>query len=205
MPNIKKKLMIISGVMLIALPAAPALAEGTGDSTSNRTTSSAITEKANQKKAELQAQHDKQQAERQQKLQESKQKKCQEKQADINNRLKKIAERGQKQLELFSNIATKTETFYTTKNLSVSNYDTLVSAINDKKAAAQATVDKITSDSTTFTCDDTTTAKSQLAGFKTDLKAEISALKEYRTSVKNLIVAVKSAAGQSQEQTNANG
>jgi hypothetical protein len=159
MPNIKKKLMIISGVMLIALPAAPALAEGTGDSGSSQSATSSVTERAKQKKAELQAEHDKQQAERQQKLQETKQKKCLEKQADINNRLKKIAERGQKQLNLFSNIATKTETFYTNKNLNVSNYDTLVSAINDKKAAAQATVDKITSDSTTFTCDDTTTAK----------------------------------------------
>ncbi len=125
------------------------------------------------------------------KLPEVKLKVCQIREKSIDNIMSRIAERGQKQLDLFTTIATRVETFYTTKGKTLSNYDALVADVNAKKAAAQAAVDQVKSDKANFKCDGTD-PKGAADSFKNDLKLEISALKDYRTSIKNLIVGVKS-------------
>ena len=129
-----------------------------------------------------------------QKLSDAKLKACQNRQKAITNIMTRMADRGQKQLDLFSTIATRTETFYTTKGKTLSNYDALVADVTAKKAAAQTEVDALKANSVSFKCDGTD-PKGMADSFKTQLKAEILALKEYRTSVKNLIVGVKSVQG----------
>ena len=129
------------------------------------------------------------------KLSEIKLKVCKKRETSVNNILTRISDRGQKQLDLFSSIATKTEAFYASKGKAISNYDALVADVNAKKAAAQTEVDSIKSNSVTFKCDGTD-PKGAVSGFKTVLKAEISALKDFKTAVKNLIVGVKSAQGE---------
>lgn len=119
---------------------------------------------------------------------------CQNRQKAITNIMTRIADRGEKQLTLFGTIATRVETFYTDKGKTLSNYDTLVADVNTKQAAAQTTVDTIKSDSTGFSCD-SSNPKGFVDSFKASLKSEISALQDYRTSVKNLIVGVKSVQG----------
>ena len=116
---------------------------------------------------------------------------CKKRETAINNTLGRIADRGQKHLDLFTTIAERTEKFYVSKGKTLSNYDALVTAVNAKKATAQAAVDTIKADSVTFKCDGTD-PKGAAESFKAALKSEISALKEYRTAVKNLIVGVKS-------------
>lgn len=116
---------------------------------------------------------------------------CENRQNGIKNTMSRIADRGQKQLNLFSTIATKTETFYANKGKTLSTYDSLVAAVNDKKAVAQTTVDTVKADSANFNCDNTD-PQGSIATFKTALKSEIQALKDYKTAVKNLIVGVKS-------------
>lgn len=135
------------------------------------------------------------------KLADTKLRACQNREKAINNIMARIADRGQKQLNLFTTIATRTETFYTNKGKVLSNYDVLVADVNAKKTAAQTTVDAIKSDSVSFKCDGTD-PKGVAAGFKTDLKAEITALKNYKTSVKNLIVGVKSVQGTTSSSAN---
>lgn len=110
--------------------------------------------------------------------------------------MSRIADRGQKQLDLFTTIATKVENVYTSSGKTVSNYNTLVADINAKHTAAQTTVTTIKTDSTKFSCT-ATNPQGIVTSFKTDLKAEISALQAYRTSVRNLTVAVKTAVGTS--------
>lgn len=119
---------------------------------------------------------------------------CQNHEKSINNRMSHIATRGQKQLDLFTTIAERTENFYTKKGKTLDNYDQLVADVNAKKAAAQAAVDTVKSSSVSFKCDGTD-PKGAVSTFKDNLKLEISALKAYRTSVKNLIVGVKSVQG----------
>lgn len=118
-------------------------------------------------------------------------KSCQNRQHAIDNIMARISDRGQKQLTLFSTIATRVENFYTTKGNTLGNYDTLVANVNAQQTAAQNAVDIIKVDSTGFSCD-SSSPKAFVNSFKDSLKSEISALQTYRTSVKNLIVGVKS-------------
>lgn len=129
-------------------------------------------------------------------LSETKLKVCKKRETKINSIMERIASRGERQIEVFNNIATKTQDFYTNKHLSLSNYDALVADVNAKKEAAQTAVDTVKSSSVTFKCDGTD-PKGAAQVFQGKLKDEIAALKTYKTSVKNLIVGVKSVAGDS--------
>ena len=135
------------------------------------------------------------------KLADAKLKACQNREKAINNILARIASRGQKQLDLFSTIATRVETFYTDKGKVLSNYDALVADVNAKAAAAQTAVDAVKAASVTFKCDGTD-PKGTAQSFKDSLKAEIAALKDYKSAVKNLIVGVKSVQGTSSSAEN---
>jgi hypothetical protein len=138
------------------------------------------------------------------KLADAKLKACQNRETAINNIMGRIADRGQKQLDLFSTIATRVETFYTDKGKTLGNYDALVADVTAKKAAAQTEVDAVKASSVTFKCDGTD-PKGAAASFKDGLKAEIDALKAYKTSVKNLIVGVKSVQGSTTSTDNSQG
>lgn len=124
-------------------------------------------------------------------LADAKLKVCQNREKVVTNIMARIADRGQKQLDLFTTIATRTETFYTTKGKTLSNYDALVADVNAQHTSAQTAVDTIKATSVTFKCDGTD-PKGMVSSFKDSLKLEISALQDYRTAVKNLIVGVKS-------------
>lgn len=125
------------------------------------------------------------------KLSDIKLKVCQKHEKNITNIMSRIADRGQKQIDLFTLIADRTKDFYVKKGNTVASYDSLVADVAAKKAAAEAAVQSVTSTITTFKCDGTD-PKGIATGFKESLKAEIAVLKAYKTSVKNLIVAVKS-------------
>lgn len=116
---------------------------------------------------------------------------CQTHEKEITNITTRFSDRGTKQLDVFNKIADRTEAFYTSKGKTLSNYDTLVADVTSKKASAQAAVNTVTSSSTTFKCDGTD-PKGMATSFKDSLKVEITALKDYKTAIKNLIVGVKS-------------
>lgn len=127
-------------------------------------------------------------------LADAKLKICQNREKAINNIMARFANRGSQQLNTFSEIAQRTETFYATKGKTLSNYDALVADVNAKKTVAQTAVDAVRSNSVSFKCDGTD-PKGAAANFKNSLKSEITALKAYKTAVKNLIVGVKSVQG----------
>ena len=122
-------------------------------------------------------------------------KSCQNRQHAIDNILRRIVSRGQNQLELFTTIANRVEAFKTNKNLTVANYDQMLTTL-------LADHTKATNDLSTMKTTDTLDCNSPdpkglVTAFKADLQQEISDLKTYRTDVKNLIVAVKTSIGQS--------
>ncbi len=106
---------------------------------------------------------------------------CQNRQKAITNILARIADRGQKQINLFSIITQRTESFYADRGETLANYDSLVVDVATKKAAAQAIVDTIKSTSTTFDCGDDN-PKGVADSFKDSLKKEIEALKTYKAA-----------------------
>jgi hypothetical protein len=110
-----------------------------------------------------------------------------------------LAKRASNMQTRLDKIAALVENYYTTKLLpqgkTVSNYDSLVSDVNAKKAALSPLVSKVQSDSEALTCDNGA-ATSQFQTFRTDATALITAFKAYRQSVINLIQAVRSASGE---------
>ena len=116
---------------------------------------------------------------------------CERRQKNLTRIMTRIADRGDKQIALFSTIAERTQAFYETKGKTLANYDELVADVAAKKEAAQTAVTKIADDAESLDCS-AEDPKAAVTLFKESLKAEIAALKEYKTSVKNLIVGVKS-------------
>ncbi len=119
---------------------------------------------------------------------------CEARQDAVKNRMSSLVKFATNMEDKFDSIATRVEDFYTNKVLPtgkvVSNYDTLVKDISTKKdvvntdiVSAQAKVDA-------FSCtgDD---PKGLLTQFRLDMQKVKGDLKNYRTSIKNLIVAVK--------------
>jgi hypothetical protein len=118
---------------------------------------------------------------------------CQHRQNAINTIISRIDTRAQNQITLFSTIATRVETFYTSQGKTLTNYSQLVTAVNT--AEAQANSDFATMRTTSsFSCS-LSNPKGMVTAFQGYLKLEISDLQNYRTAVKNLIVGVASAQG----------
>ncbi len=98
----------------------------------------------------------------------------------------------------FDAIATRVENYYTNKVVprgkTVANYNTLVSDIQTQKTNVQTALKKAQTDANSFSCT-SGSPKAQLTQFREDMQAVKEALKDYRTSIKNLIVAVHSVTG----------
>lgn len=127
---------------------------------------------------------------------------CQNREAAINRIMVRMANRAERQSTVFSKIADRVVAFYVQRGRTLDTYSTLVNAVNAKKTAAEAQVTALKS-STTFSC--TADNPSGLASaFKDKLRATTAALKDYKTTVKNLIVGVRQAQGQASSNGNAN-
>jgi hypothetical protein len=124
-------------------------------------------------------------------LEAAKLKACQNREKAIQNIMARVSDRGNKQLEVFTKISDRVQAFYEVRGLTLSNYAELVAEVSAKKEAAQTAVDIVKSGSTEFSCDGES-PKAVVETFKENLKSMNTALKEYRTAVKNLIVGFKS-------------
>ncbi|HSW77490.1 MAG TPA: hypothetical protein VLG36_01675 [Candidatus Chromulinivoraceae bacterium] len=116
---------------------------------------------------------------------------CQARQAAITKIMKDAAQHGTDQITLFSTITTRVENFYKSKGKTLSNYDQLVSDVTAKQTAAQAAVQTVKTADTQFDCS-SANPKATIDVFKAEIKAQNTAIEQYRTAVKNLIVGIKS-------------
>lgn len=133
------------------------------------------------------------------KLDATKLKSCQAREEGIKQRSSQLIRLVTNMEEKFDKIAQRVKDYYTSKVVpsgkTVSNYAILVSDIQTKKAAVSTALTKAQNDATAFSCtsDD---PKAQMTQFRVDMQAVKEALKDYRTSIKNLIVAVHSVTGE---------
>jgi membrane carboxypeptidase/penicillin-binding protein len=201
MTKYRKVFTAVLAAAILFLPAAPALAESGGaGGTSGRVSDRVRTEAEHQTPgAETEAEHlatpAQHQEDKQQTETENHDNACTNKRRVVGNTLSRIANRGQRQMDVFTKIADRTKKFKENKNLTVNNYDGLLASVNDKQTAAENTLSKIKADASaaaSLSCD-SGQPKAVVGGFRDDLKAENNALKAYKTAIKNLIVAVKSA------------
>jgi len=134
-------------------------------------------------------------------LGEAKLKVCQARENVIKNRTEQLVNLVTNMEEKFDAISGRVETYYTSKVVpsgkTVANYDSLVADINNKKAAVGTALTTAQNAVTGFSCT-SSDPKGQLTQFRQDMQAVKSALKDYRTSIKNLIVAVRSVTGQTE-------
>lgn len=118
---------------------------------------------------------------------------CEARQHGITTRMGEMVTTSTSHVTIFSDVATQVEAFVTTKHLTVANYASLVADVAAKQAAAEDALATAKASSTSFSCTD---ANPSLAGqqFKDAHAAVVTALENYRTAIKNLIVATKAAA-----------
>lgn len=132
---------------------------------------------------------------------------CQAREQRITSTMEQMTSRGDKHYDVFTKIADRVKAFYTDKKLTVANYDALTAEVDAKAQAVEAAIASTKSVGSVFTCNNDN-PKVSSAAFRDAFKAQVAALKDYRTSIKNLIVAVKSAQSnatqnnQTEEKTN---
>lgn len=132
-------------------------------------------------------------------LQDAKLKSCQARENAIKQRSSSLTQLVTTMEEKFDRIEKRVEDYYNSKVVSsgktVSNYASLISDIQTKKAAVPSALTKAQNDVTDFSCT-SDNPKVQMTQFRVDMQSAKAALKDYRTSIKNLIVAVHSVTGE---------
>lgn len=127
-------------------------------------------------------------------LTEGKLQSCLAREKGIKNRAQHLNQLATNMQEQFDVIAGRVEEYYTKSGKTITEYDTLLADITSKKAAVTAALAVTKADADNFTCEGLD-PKGQVTKYREDMQSVIQALKDYRTSIKNLIVAVRSANG----------
>lgn len=175
--------LVLVAVVGLTIPAVARAVE-TDETTRTQTTTEAEREKSRQNQQDRIE-------DRKQRLSDAKQKVCEARKERITRGIERVANRGEKHLKVFATITDRVTAFYENKGKTLSNYDALVADVAAKKTAAEAAVRATAAYENTFDCsgDD---PKGMLKSFRTTVAAQREAMKKFRTSIKNLIVGVKS-------------
>lgn len=126
-------------------------------------------------------------------LSEAKLKICKRHEASINNVISRVSDRDQKRQNLFNATVEKIQAFYTNKNLSIANYDVLLSDLESKKLQSRLTIDAMNNTKVTFECNNND-PKGIVSSFKNNHSATAVELNNYKESVKAFLKVVKTAA-----------
>ena len=213
MPRIVKSFLVLSLFIVLIVPQFT-IAYG-GDNTSNNSEASSedVSEPKNENEIETKREEIKNRAEqrledrkgriaskaaeRQEKLEARKQKICENRSEKIKNRSERLANRAEKQLKNFTSIAERVDKFYLNrlvpKGVTVSNYDSLKADIEARKQEVKNAIEAAKAAVTGFDCSGDN-PKGQLGTYRVEMKDAIAALKDFRISIKNFIVAIRTAA-----------
>jgi hypothetical protein len=117
---------------------------------------------------------------------------CEARQKSIDTRTANYGTAAQRHLDVFNSIFTKVQQFHDSKQLNVSNYDTLVAAATAKQSAAQSAVAALKALNVQIDCTQTDPA-STVATIKSAVADARNSLQAYRSALKDLVVALKGA------------
>lgn len=115
---------------------------------------------------------------------------CKAHQAEINKKVNNYAGSAKNHLATFTDILSKVENFVTAKQLTVTNYDSLLATAQSKEVEAQTAVNALAALNATIDCSQSDPAQS-VATVKTAVANARAALQAYRGAIKDLITAVK--------------
>jgi len=176
-------------IMGISAPAVSALEETTEpqEPTTNTTTDQLRAKELQRRQAALEKKN-----KREQELKEKRKQQCAAKAEGVNTAFKKITENRRRIFTRLTEISDKVQAFVTNKQLTVENYDQLVATVTERKSTAEASINQVHAVNT-LSCNDIRSPKDQFKTFREKRQGSIDALKEYRTAIKKLILAVKSS------------
>lgn len=130
----------------------------------------------------------------QQKLHGNKLQSCQSVEKALKNRSTHLVTLVTNMEKVFTSIAEGIEQYYLTKAVpsgaTLSNYDALVADITTKQNALTPLVTAAQNDVTNFSCNGNNPG-ADMTQYRTDMQAVVQGLKAYKTSIRNLIVAVR--------------
>ncbi len=129
---------------------------------------------------------------------EARLKACQTRETSINERQNRLTLLVTNMENNFDSIAQRVKDYYTStvvpSGKEVPTYVDLVENINTRRAMVRTSLDTAQSDVASFACD-SDDPKGDLNRYRQNMQVVIQELKQYRTSVKDLIVAVRSITG----------
>lgn len=201
---------IYSGVILLAVSlttVAPLSAARQDENTSNMrdeirpiaAVRDDLRQNVEDKRAEIRSKIEAKRAEIAEKLDSKRLDVCEKREGRINDIIDRSVTQSQKHLEVFEKIEERVKTFYTDKNLNVENYETLLATVDEKHTSAVAQIEA--AQQTDFNCEDAASTR-PTGVIKDVVNAKNDAIKEYRTALKDLIVAIKGAStGQESTET----
>lgn len=129
-------------------------------------------------------------------LSTTKLKQCNRRQATITRTMERIIKRGTAHLSLYDGLAANVEAFYASSGASLASYDQLVATVEAQQATAQAAVADVSANGANFSCSNSDPTK-DLGNFRQAVRAQQSALGDYRSSINSMIDGVKSVTGSS--------
>lgn len=183
---------MFAAVLLAVVFTTPPFAIGRSQEASNKPSRDVAMLRAEDAREAVEAKKQELKTKKAEKLDDIKLKVCEKRLAGIKKIMTSIQERATRQIDVFNKISERTQKFYVDKAYTVAGYDDLVKTVNDKKEATEAVAQNVAAFGADFTC-----SSDNAGSFKADVKAQLQAqndaLKDYKTAVKNLIVAVKSA------------
>lgn len=163
-----------------------------------------LKERAEQRLKERKERQASKAAERKEKLDEKRQKVCEKRSDKIIKRSNQLAQRAEKQLNKFTEIAGRVDNFYLNrlvpKGVTLANYDALKADIEARKQEVADTVASAKTAAASFDCSGED-PKGQLGSYRDEMKVAVAALKDFRISIKNFIVAVRTAAAKANSAT----
>ena len=122
----------------------------------------------------------------------AKQKACQAREKNLNNKIANYSKLADRKLEFYDTTFAKLQAYQTNKNLTVPEYGALVSTATAKQMAASVAVAALKDVSVEIDCS-TTDPASAVATVKAAVVNARTALKEYRTAIKNVLVVLMTA------------
>lgn len=223
MRDIKKLIIVAATLMFGTAMAVPALVYAHEDESNSiasnnggsSETENTVKSKAHNKEeikarvAELKAQFKKTAQEKNQqtkaevkeKSAEARKNACEARKDSIEKRLANRVEKAKAHKATFDKVFARVKAFHDEKNLNTPNYDSLVAAADAAAAEAEAQINALDALDGSVDCSQSTVTDS-LAAFKEAVTGAKQSLKDYRTAIKNLIVAVHQSAEQSESSSN---
>ena len=134
------------------------------------------------------------------KLESKKLEVCKKRQEVMKSTMTRMEDRSSKHIAWLDSVVEKVKSFYSTKGLTVANYDTLLANSVSARAAAVSSGNQLGQYQQEFSCDGND-PKSVINDFKTQHQSRVYTVKSYKEAVKALAEAVKAAAEASGQNT----